>query len=50
MVSYFSGINIEEISENKFRVTGTGEQNVRGGQLVAINIGGEADKMKELAH
>jgi hypothetical protein len=37
-------LNIEEISANRFRVTGTGKQNVRGGQLLALNIGGEAQK------
>jgi Zn finger protein HypA/HybF involved in hydrogenase expression len=50
-------LNIEEVSPNQFRVTGIGKQNVRGGQLVAVNLGGEAkgkaqkaiDKMKELA-
>ena len=50
-------LNIEEIAANQFRVTGTGKQNLRGGQLGAFNIGGEAqgrvqkaiDKMKELA-
>ena len=49
-------LNIEEISDNTFRVTGTGKQNVSGGQLVALNIGGEAkgkarkaiEKMQEL--
>lgn len=50
-------LNIEEVSSNTFRVTGTGKQNVGGGQLMALNIGGEAqskackaiEKMKELA-
>jgi hypothetical protein len=50
-------LNIEEISANQFRVTGTGKQNVRGGQMIALNLGGEAQgkaqkaiaKMKELA-
>jgi hypothetical protein len=50
-------LSIDEVSENQFRVTGTGKQNVRGGQLLALNIGGEAKgraqkaikKMKELA-
>ena len=50
-------LNITEISSNMFHVTGTGKQNVRGGQLLALNIGGEAQhkvdkaiqKMKELA-
>jgi hypothetical protein len=49
-------LNIEEISENHFRVIGTGKQNVRGGQMIAVDIGGEAEgkaqmaieKMKEL--
>jgi hypothetical protein len=35
-------LNIEELSPYKFRVSGTGKQNIRGGQLVAFNIGGEA--------
>jgi hypothetical protein len=35
-------LNIDEISEGQFRITGTGKQNVRGGQLLAINLGGEA--------
>ena len=35
-------LNISEISENTFKVTGTGKQNVSGGQLVAMNIGNEA--------
>jgi len=50
-------LNIEEAGENRFRVTGTGKQNVRGGQFVAPNFFGEAqgraakaiNKMKELA-
>jgi hypothetical protein len=49
-------LNIEEVSTNQFRVTGTAKQNVRGGQFLAINFGGEAqskvrkaiDKMQEL--
>ena len=57
----FSGVsvalNIEELSPHAFVVRATGKQNVRGGQLVAFNIGGEAqgrankavEKMKELA-
>lgn len=57
----FSGVscslNIEEVSANEFRVTGTGKQNMRGAQLIAINLGGEAKskarkaivKMQELA-
>jgi hypothetical protein len=50
-------LNIEEVSPNTFRVTGTGKQNVRGGQLGSFDIFGEAqkkalkviDKMKTLA-
>lgn len=50
-------LNIEEVTPSTFRVTGTGKQNVRGGQLIALNIGGEAqskarmaiDKMRQLA-
>jgi hypothetical protein len=57
----FSGVscslNIEEVSPNTFQVTGTGKQNLRGGQLIALNIGGEAqskarkaiDMMKQVA-
>ncbi|MGB2984237.1 MAG: zinc ribbon domain-containing protein [Candidatus Bipolaricaulia bacterium] len=49
-------LSIEEVSPNAFRVTGTGKQNVRGGQILALNVGGEAqrkarkaiEKMKEL--
>jgi hypothetical protein len=48
---------VEELTPGVFRVTGTGKQNVRGGQLIAFNLGGEAEgkarqaiaKMKELA-
>lgn len=50
-------LNIEEVGQNAFRVSGTGKQNVRGGQILALNIGGEAqgkarkaiDKMVQLA-
>jgi hypothetical protein len=49
-------LTIEEISPNTFRVLGTGKQNLRGGQLLAIDFGeakGRAakaiEKMKELA-
>jgi hypothetical protein len=50
-------LNIEEVSPNKFRVSGTGKQNVRGGQVVALNLFGEAQSkankaiatMKDLA-
>lgn len=51
-------LNIEEIGINTFRVSGAGKQNVRGGQLLALNLfneaKGKADKvinrMKELAN
>jgi hypothetical protein len=50
-------LNIEETAPNTFRVKGTGKQNLSGGQIVAFNIGGEAqgraqkaiEKMKHLA-
>jgi hypothetical protein len=50
-------LNIEGVGENRFRVAGTGKQNVRGGQILAPNLFGEAqgrasraiNKMKELA-
>lgn len=50
-------LNIEEVSPNTFRVKGTAKQNVRGGALFSIDLGGEAqskarkaiDKMKEYA-
>lgn len=50
-------INIEEVSTNSFSVTGSGKQNVRGTQILALNLFGEAeskariaiDRMKSLA-
>lgn len=33
---------IEEVSENTYRVSGSGKQNVQGGQLVALDLFGEA--------
>jgi zinc-ribbon domain len=50
-------LNIDEVSPNTFRITGTGKQNVRGGQMLAPNLFGEAqskadkaiEKMKVLA-
>lgn len=50
-------LNIEQVSPNTFRVSGTGKQNIRGDQLIALNIAGEAqkkarkaiEKMKQLA-
>jgi len=50
-------LNIEQVSPNNFRLIGTAKQNVRGGQILAVNLFGEAqgkarkaiDKMKELA-
>lgn len=35
-------LNIEEVSPGTFRVKGTGKQNLSGGQIIALNIGGEA--------
>jgi DNA-directed RNA polymerase subunit RPC12/RpoP len=37
-------LNIEEVAPNIFRVSGTGKQNVAGGQIIAFNIGGEAQE------
>jgi len=57
----FSGVsgtlNIEEGASGEFRITGTGKQNLAGGQLIAFNLGNEAQgkaqkvihKMRELA-
>jgi hypothetical protein len=49
-------LNIEEVAENFFRITGAGKQNLRGGQIAAFDMGeakGRAqkaiNKMKELA-
>ena len=35
-------LNISEVSSNNFHITGTGKQNISGGQLLALNIGNEA--------
>jgi hypothetical protein len=35
-------LNIEEIALGQFKVSGTGKQNIRGGQLIALNIASEA--------
>lgn len=35
-------LNIEEVEVGHFKVSGTGKQNIRGGQLIALNIAGEA--------
>ncbi len=51
-------LNIEELTQSNFRITGTGKQNLSGGQIIALNIGGEAEskarkainKMKQLAN
>jgi hypothetical protein len=50
-------LNITEITPGTFRVSGTGKQNIRGGQLLSFELFGEAqgkarkaiNKMKELA-
>ena len=43
----FSGVscslNISEVSSNTFKISGTGKQNVSGAQLIAMNIGNEAN-------
>lgn len=49
-------LSVAEVSAGRFQVTGTGKQNLRGGQLIALNIGGEAqgkarkaiERMKQL--
>lgn len=51
-------LNIEETDVGHFKVSGTGKQNLRGGQLIALNIAGEAqgkaskaiEMMKQLAN
>lgn len=35
-------IYLEEIEPHRFRVSGNAKQNVRGGQIIALDIGGEA--------
>lgn len=35
---------IDEVSPNTFHVTGTGKQNIRGGQILAVNFFGEAQR------
>ena len=40
---------IEEIEENKFKIKGTAKQNLRGGQILALNIGNEAESKAEKA-
>ena len=57
----FSGVSgsiyIREVAQGGFDVSGTAKQNVKGGQLVAFNIGNEAqrkvrkiiEQMKEIA-
>ena len=50
-------LSVDEVSPGAFRVSGTGKQNVRGGQIIALNLAGEAqskarkaiEKMKQLA-
>ena len=36
-------IYFEEVGPNRFRATGRGKQNVRGGQLIALNLFDEAN-------
>ncbi len=47
----FSGVSgsvyIEEVSPGNYSVTGRAKQNLRGGQLVALNLFNEADKKIE---
>jgi hypothetical protein len=50
-------LNIEEVSAHRFRVSGSGKQNVRGDQLFSLDLFGEAqskarkaiEMMKQLA-
>ncbi len=35
-------LNISEVTPNTFRIIGTGKQNISGGQILALNIGNEA--------
>ena len=50
-------LTIEELGNDQFRVSGTGKQNLRGGQSIALDLFGESKgrvnkvitKMKELA-
>jgi len=48
----WSGISctliIEEYEENRFKVSGTGKQNIRGSQLVSIDLGESQSKVKML--
>lgn len=37
-------LNIQEVSKYIFTINGTGKQNLTGGQIIAINIGNEANK------
>jgi hypothetical protein len=37
-------LSINLMSDNLYEVVGTGKQNLRGGQFVALNIGGDAQK------
>ena len=47
----FSGVSgsivVEEVAASQFRVTGSGKQNIRGGQLIAPNLFNEANKKVE---
>lgn len=40
---------ITELSPGRLEVVGTGKQNVRGGQFIALNIGGEAQSKAQKA-
>ena len=42
-------LNITEVSPNNFRIIGTGKQNVSGAQLLALNIGNEAQSKAKKA-
>ncbi len=41
-------LNMEEVSPNAFRVVGTGKQNLRGGQLIALDFGEAQGKARRV--
>lgn len=45
----YCSLNIAEVSPFTFQITGTGKQNIGGNQLVAFNIGNEAQSKAKKA-
>src|SRR5262249_49284751 len=41
-------LTIMELSENQFRVTATGKQNVKGGQILALDLGSTQQKLDQV--